>query len=378
MRILLLGDYSNVHATLADGLRQLGHTVVVASDGDGWKNYPRDVDLARPSVARWQSLLWWMRMRREFHRFRGYDVVQIINPVFLPLRAERLWPYYAFLRRHNRHVFLGAFGMDHYFVKASLDCTTYRYGDFQIGKQLRHSQENDIFIADWLDGPKGVLNRRIAADCDGIIAGLWEYHAAYAHEWADKMQFIPFPIRVADEQVAPATRAAFRRLEEDPEAPVRFFIGIQRSRSAYKGTDIMLRALEKVCARYPRHAEMVRVESVPFDQYIQLMQGCHVILDQLYSYTPAMNALEAMARGLVVVGGGEPENYDIRHESELRPIINVQPNEEDCVRQLSRLVENRHDLPALHRQTLAYIRRHHDHLRVAAQYVAAWQKFGDR
>ena len=372
MRILLLGDYSNVHATLADGLRQLGHTVVVASDGDGWKNYPRDVDLARPSLARWQSLLWWMRMRREFHRFRGYDVVQIINPVFLPLRAERLWPYYAFLRRHNRHVFLGAFGMDHYFVKASLDCTTYRYGDFQIGQQLRHSQENDIFIADWLDGPKGVLNRRIADDCDGIIAGLWEYHAAYAHEWADKMQFIPFPIRVADEQVAPATRAAFRRLEEDPEAPVRFFIGIQRSRSAYKGTDIMLRALEKVCARYPRHAEMVRVESVPFDQYIQLMQGCHVILDQLYSYTPAMNALEAMARGLVVVGGGEPENYDILQESELRPIINVQPNEEDCVRQLSRLVENRHDLPALHRQTLAYIRRHHDHLRVAAQYVGAW------
>ena len=85
-----------------------------------------------------------------------------------------------------------------------------------------------------------------------------------------------------------------------------------------------------------------------------------------------------MARGLVVVGGGEPENYDILHESELRPIINVQPNEEDCIRQLSRLVENRHDLPALHRQTLAYIRRHHDYLRVAAQYVAAWQKIGDR
>ena len=378
MRILLLGDYSNVHATLAAGLRQLGHTVVVASDGDGWKNYPRDIDLARPSLARWQSLLWWMRMRREFHRFRGYDVVQIINPIFLPLRAERMWPYYAFLRRHNRHVFLGAFGMDHYFVKASLDCTTYRYGDFQIGQQMRRSQENDIFIADWLDGPKGVLNRRIAADCDGIIAGLWEYHAAYAPEWADKMQFIPFPIRVSDNQVAPATRAAFQRLEDDAEAPVRFFIGIQRARSAYKGTDIMLRALERVRDRYPRHVEIVRVESVPFDQYIQLMQGCHVILDQLYSYTPAMNALEAMARGLVVVGGGEPENYDILHETELRPIINVQPNEEDCVRQLSLLVENRRNLPNLHRQTLAYIRRHHDHLRVAAQYVEAWQKFGDR
>ena len=35
MRILLLGDYSNVHNTLAKGLRQLGHEAVVASDGDG-------------------------------------------------------------------------------------------------------------------------------------------------------------------------------------------------------------------------------------------------------------------------------------------------------------------------------------------------------
>ena len=47
MKILLLGEYSNVHATLAKGLRALGHEVTVASNGDFWKNYPRDTDLAR-------------------------------------------------------------------------------------------------------------------------------------------------------------------------------------------------------------------------------------------------------------------------------------------------------------------------------------------
>ena len=47
MKILLLGEYSNVHATLARGLRALGHQVTVASNGDFWKNYPRDIDLAR-------------------------------------------------------------------------------------------------------------------------------------------------------------------------------------------------------------------------------------------------------------------------------------------------------------------------------------------
>ena len=47
MKILLMGEYSNVHATLADGLRKLGHQVTVLSNGDFWKNYPRDIDLVR-------------------------------------------------------------------------------------------------------------------------------------------------------------------------------------------------------------------------------------------------------------------------------------------------------------------------------------------
>ena len=47
MRILLLGEYSNVHWTLAEGLRELGHDVTVVSDGDNWKNYLRDINLKR-------------------------------------------------------------------------------------------------------------------------------------------------------------------------------------------------------------------------------------------------------------------------------------------------------------------------------------------
>ena len=41
MKILLLGEYSNVNNTLARGFRQLGHQVTVASNGDFWKDYPR-------------------------------------------------------------------------------------------------------------------------------------------------------------------------------------------------------------------------------------------------------------------------------------------------------------------------------------------------
>ena len=107
MRILLIGDYSNVHATLLKGLREFGHDVVLASDGDGWKNYPRDVDLKRPSLGKFSSLLYYGKLWRTFRKFRNYDVVQIINPVFLPLKAERIYPFYRYLRRHNKKVFMG-------------------------------------------------------------------------------------------------------------------------------------------------------------------------------------------------------------------------------------------------------------------------------
>lgn len=363
MRILLLGDYSNVHTTLAEGLRALGHTVTVASDGDGWKNYPRDIDLRRTSLL---STCW--RIVRAFASFRNYDIVQLINPIFLPLKAERHWPFYHYLRRFNKKVFLGAFGMDHYWVKAGIDCKTFRYSDFNLGASLRHSQENDIFIRDWLHGEKGRLNRHMAHTCDGIIAGLYEYHASYASEWADKLTYIPFPIR-SDKAEADG---AGQQLQTVPNR-VRFFIGIQRDRNAYKGTDILLRALQRVQARYPDHCDIVQVENVPFSEYRQLMLSSHVLLDQIYSYTPAMNALEAMARGLVVVSGAEPEHYALQGEQTLRPIVNVLPNEDDIFAKLCHLVEHRHDLPRLSAESRAYIAHHHDHCRVAEAYLRFWE-----
>lgn len=359
MRILLLGDYSNVHATLAAGLRELGHDVTVASDGDGWKNYPRDIDLRRPSLSRWSSLRYYFKLQWKCRKFRGYDVVQLINPVFLPLKGERILPFYQDLRRYNKKVFMGAFGMDHYYVRTCLDCTTFRYSDFNFGNQLRHNSDNEAWIRDWLYGAKGLLNRQIAADCDGIIAGLYEYYASYLSEFPEKLRFIPFPIRVDESPLS-------------VHQPLRFFIGIQKARSAYKGTDIMLRALERVAQRYPDAMEIVRAESVPFEEYVRLFNNSDILLDQLYSYTPAMNALEAMSHGMIVVGGAEPENYAILGDTDLKPIVNVQPNEDDVYDQLCLLMDRRDELLQLKADSREYIRRYHDHLKVARQYLDFW------
>ena len=365
MKILLVGDYSNVHATLAEGLRTLGHDLTVASDGDGWKNFPRDVDLSRKGR---NGLVHYLRLWSKFHEFRGYDVVQIINPVFLPLKAERIWPFYRFLRRHNNKIVMGAFGMDYYYIDACLDCKTFRYSDFNFGSQLRHYPTADAFRCDWYEGRKGELNRRIASDCDGIVSGLYEYWASYQRISAlrEKLTYIPFPIKVSN--AAPSSSSSEDRLGD----VCTFFVGIQRGKEEYKGTDVMLRAAEAVRDKYPDRMELLKAESVPFAQYQQMIEGSDAILDQLYAYTPSMNPLLAMSKGIICIGGGEPENYDIIHESELRPIINVEPTYQSVYDELEQLVLHPERIPELKRQSVAYVRRHHDYLKVARQYLDFW------
>ena len=362
MRILLLGEYSNVHATLAEGLRALGHQVTVASNGDFWKNYPRDINLER-KPTHWGGLRLMARVAALLPRLRGYDVVQLINPMFLELKAERIMPVYRYLRRHNRKLFLGAFGMDYYWVS---ECTRrhLRYSDFNIGDQLRTNIEATSEQRDWMGTPKEKLNRVIADEADGIITGLYEYWSCYAPNFPQKTTFIPFPIRPA------------KGVSTEAHQPVRIFIGINRERSAYKGTDIMLQAAREVEARHPGRMQLQVVESVPFSQYTRMMEHSDAILDQLYAYTPSMNSLEAMNRGIICIGGGEPENYEIIGETRLRPIVNVEPTRESVVSALEHLILHPETIPELKRQSVEYIARHHDYLKVARQYLDFWNSRG--
>ena len=80
MKILLIGEYSNVHWTLAEGLRALGHSVCVVSNGDFWKDYRRDISLVR-EYTRLGGIRYLLKLYTLLPRLRGYDIVQLINPM---------------------------------------------------------------------------------------------------------------------------------------------------------------------------------------------------------------------------------------------------------------------------------------------------------
>lgn len=362
MRILLIGEYSNVHWTLAEGLRSLGHEVCVASNGDFWKNYKRDISLTRGS-SKASGIKLLLKTLFTLPRLRGYDVVQIINPMFLELKAERIAPIYRYLRKHNKKMFLCAHGMDRYWVEG---CTAqpplFRYSDFNIGNTPISNPFIEEQKKDWSGTAKATLNQEIAHDCNGIIAGLYEYYAVYEKEFKEKLTYIPFPVE-------PEERTA----REHGNNKIKFFIGINKERNAYKGTDIMLRALERIASDYPDKCEILKAESVPFAQYRQMIDDCDVLLDQLYGYSPAMNALLAMSKGKIVVGGAEEEYYRMLGENSLRPLVNVTPSEEDVYIKLKWLIDNSDKIPQMQADCITLVNRHHSPRKVAEQYIEFWQ-----
>lgn len=199
-----------------------------------------------------------------------------INPLFLNFKAQRILPYFRFLKKHNQCIVMGAFGMDYYYVTGCLDKQTFRYSDFNIGPVERINRDNDQFKQEWLYGFNGELNQIIAKESHAIVTGLYEYDACYRkyYHGSAKLVFIPFPIQMQSIEThyddSPRLATAAPRHNESqfiPGEPLKIFVGIQSQRSTYKGTDILLRAAQRVAQEHPQECVLLKAENVPFETY---------------------------------------------------------------------------------------------------------------
>ena len=367
MRILFVGDASNLHNCLARQLRLMGHDAVVASNGSRWMDTSRDIDLSRrPGYL--GAVRYVLDILRALPRMRGYDIVHLSSHIFLDLKPQKVRLVFDYLRRHNGKVVLSALGTDCVYYNACHDGHTYRYSDYLVGDQPSPYYRSGEYLAqqqdNWRLPAMQSYSDYLVSHIDGAVACLWEYYAAYRPVLGDRVVYAGIPIDTDS--------LSLRPLEQAPEK-VRFFIGIQRDRTVVKGTDRLLAALQRVHDRYPDQCEMEVVENLPYAEYTSRMRASHVLLDQLYSYTPATNALIAMAQGLVAVSGAEPEYYDLIGESENRPIVNVTPYDDaDIDRQLEYIIQHKDRLPEWSRESRAFVLKHNAAPLVAQRHLDFW------
>lgn len=392
MKILLIGEASFLHNTLKKGLVERGHRVTTMSDGNGWHDAPRDIDLRRD--GRWGKLgglrvVW--QLLRHLPQLCGNDVVQIHNYQFVPLMYRWNTLLLHFLKLTNRRVVKGCFGDDpQIFRRQAQGVPT--YSDTYWSGQLQNADQHRDRIAEVVEHGAEASWRKTTAMADALVPCLYEYWLDYNEPpYAAKLHYIPLPmecekmVRWCDGEMVkcvcndtpshpndshPNDSQLPTNLTTSPSHHLTILIGLQPKRDFMKGAMKIAMFVEEVACRHPGKVQIKYVEGVPYDEYMRLLAEADVLVDQLYSYTPSMNSLAAMARGTVVIGGGEEEYYEFIGEDTLRPIINVRPDvpDEENIATIERALFTDGTLERMAQESIQFVHKYHDYRHVAEQY----------
>ena len=333
-RILLVADYSNFHATLAKGLRRLGCDVTLVSDGSTFMQCDRDIDISRRFEGKVGGFLHASNLLfSKLPKMRGFDIVSFRDPQFLSLRPERIKWFFKQIVKANKACYLSYITTDVNFLDMlEAKDSPLKYSEWFIdGKPNRLRLQDTAQWDGWHAKEMKDLNEFFYRNIKGAVTGLYEY-------------------QVAAERIFPKERIAYGGIPIDVDAiphkiidrprKIRFFLARDQRRKLEKGNDLMELAARNVAAKFPDKAEIVVVENVPRHSYLEAMRSCHVMLDQMYSYTPATMALEGMASGLTVVSGSERDFYDFIGEKSNFPLINSPTNLESLEKCIENLISN--------------------------------------
>ena len=381
MKILLIGEASFLHNTLKKGLVERGHRVTTMSDGNGWHDAPRDIDLCRN--GRWGKLgglrvVW--QLLRHLPQLCGNDVVQIHNYQFVPLMYRWNTLLLRFLKLTNRRVVKGCFGDDPQIFRRQAQGVP-AYSDTYWSGQLQNADQHRDRIAEVIEHGAEASWRKTTHMADALVACLYEYWLDYNEPpYAAKLHYVPLPME-CEEMVKcvdndppspshPNDSQLPTNLTTSPSHHLTILIGLQPKRDFMKGAMKIAAFVEEVARRHPGKVQIKYVEGVPYDEYMHLLAKADVLVDQLYSYTPSMNSLAAMARGTVVIGGGEEEYYEFIGEDTLRPIINVRPDvpDEENIAAIERALFTDGMLERMAQESIQFVHKYHDYRLVAKQY----------
>lgn len=372
----MIGEYSRLHNTLKEGLVKLGHDVTIVGNGDGFKDYPVDLN----TDAKWSKSFLLNPLRQVIFRLfkydfaqieqgwrfyfllpkmRGFDVVQLISET--PIQTHLGFEYFLLKRvkAANRKIFILSSGTDFRFMQAVAD-KKYRYSLFDAYLQNPSLVFEYRHVLPHLTPAYEKHHEKMMALAQGMIATDIDY--AIALEGTPEfLGMIPNPVNTE--------RIAY--LSPNPATPVRIFHGINRWNYHKKGNAYFEQALDIIRKKYGDKVEITTAENLPYAQYIQLFDDAHIVLDQVNAYDQGYNALEAMAKGKVVFTGAETEFMQHYHLTE-RVAVNALPDPQSIADELSQLIENPQEITAISGRAREFVEQEHDYVKIAEKYLKTW------
>lgn len=377
MRILLIGEFSRLHNSLKEGLKLLGHDVYIIANGDGFKNYPADLSTKAKwcesklgtiirkviyKISKFDLIPLEIGIRFYLHhkKLNNFDVVQLINesPIQTLPFLERYFLKKIF--KQNNKVYLLCCGID-YLVAKSLIEKRERYSIMNPYFENKEKLKEYYYIFDYLKTSRKKTHDLVYKNIKGVYAS----DIDYINPIKDEKKFLgllPNPINTDK----------IKFIEPKIKNKIKIFIGINSGNYYKKGITFFEKALEVVSKKYEDKIEIIMAQNLPYQEYIELYNSSHIVLDQVYAFDQGYNALEAMAKGKVVFTGAEKEFENYYNLSE-EVAINALPDIDYLVTTLSYLIENPSKIIEIGKRARNFIEREHDYKIIAHKYLSVWK-----
>ena len=376
MKILLVGEYSRLHNSLQEGLRALGHQVILISTGDYFKKYPSDIIIQRSfdkGLARKLKIAIYVlfkfditswHMTKQFfktsEKLKGFDVVQLINESPFGASVKDEIKMISFLKQNNKKLFLLSCGTDYLSVKHQLsNANSYSIvSPYKDGSIAKIAFKN---ILKYTTPPFKKLHQYVFKNIDGVIASDYDYHMPLAGN-SKYLGLIPNPINTSKLSV----------FELDTKGPIVIFMGINRTNYHSKGISYFEKAIAIIQQKFSKQVHIEIVENLPYAQYIEKYNNAHIILDQVFAYDQGYNALEAMAKAKVVFTGAE-SGFMEHYKLDSPVAINALPKVDSLVLALEDLIKNPEKIKEIGMAAQNFVTQHHNYKKVAQLYLDTWK-----
>ncbi|MCK7591506.1 glycosyltransferase [Subsaxibacter sp. CAU 1640] len=377
MKILLVGEFSRLHNSLKEGLIALGHDVFLVGSGDQFKNFPVDANIdsivlnkglpflirkvifrfTKKDIAHFEIA---HRFKKILHKLKDYDVVQLINEDALTIHPKKQIELLQQLKNQNKSMFLLCCGDDYTTVSYANE-KKYRYSYLTPYFEGKVSKKTFNYSLKYLTKPYVQLHNFLKKHIKGAIATDMDYHLPMLGK-DNYLGLIPNPVNVD----------ALKYSEIMLGDKIIIFHGVNKHNYYKKGNDIFDEALEIIKQKFDDKVDIIKTESLPYDDYIKIYDSCHILLDQVYAYDQGYNALEAMAKGKVVFTGAEKEWLDYYGLKEDTVAINALPNAKKIADKLEWLILNPEKITEISKNARAFIEQEHHYVRIAERYIDTW------
>ena len=378
MKILLLGEYSNLHNSLKQALLNMGHEVLLVGNGDGFKKYETDILIkshladyllfnliARLFIRIFKINMFeieiYIRAKKIVNKLQGFDVVQLINENSFktsPLLEIKLLNQ---IFQNNNNIFLLSCGVDSVSVKHAISkklkysILTPLFEDPSLEKKyepiLKYDRKNYL-----------ALGRFIQENIKGIISSDLDYHIPYLSK-KKYLGMIPNPINTQ--------KIKYYGINKSKKISI--LHAVNSSNKIKKGNKFFEEALEIIGKKFKGKISIITTYDLPYKEHLENLKNCDILLDMVYAYDQGYNALEAMAMGKIVFTGAEKEWLKLYNIKEDTVVINAVPNSMRIVEKLVWLIENPKTLKNISVNAREFIEKNHDFEKIATKYIKTWE-----